>query len=144
MLSGWLVATRHSPRNLAHVRNRIPSRDFLLVCRQYLWWRPKQNLTFNVAAIHNDAISSMASIHCSYAVEMLLFFRYLQWSRGGDNLSLMTTHEQIQLSIWLVHIAPNSVAPESEGESPHSQQPATGPYPKPVHSTPTRQSQIQC
>jgi hypothetical protein len=30
----------------------------------------------------------------------------------------------------------NSVAPESEGSSPHSQQPANGPYPEPRESTP--------
>jgi hypothetical protein len=30
----------------------------------------------------------------------------------------------------------NSVAPEPEGSSPHSQQPANGPYPEPGESTP--------
>jgi hypothetical protein len=30
----------------------------------------------------------------------------------------------------------NSVAPEPEGSSPHSQQPASGPYPEPGESTP--------
>jgi hypothetical protein len=30
----------------------------------------------------------------------------------------------------------NSVAPEPEGSSPHSQQPANGPYPEPAESTP--------
>jgi hypothetical protein len=30
MLSGWLVATCHSLRNLADALYRIPSRDFLL------------------------------------------------------------------------------------------------------------------
>jgi hypothetical protein len=30
----------------------------------------------------------------------------------------------------------NSVAPEPEGPSPNSQQPATGPYPEPAESTP--------
>jgi hypothetical protein len=30
----------------------------------------------------------------------------------------------------------NSVAPEPEGSSPHSQQPANGPYPEPRESTP--------
>jgi hypothetical protein len=29
----------------------------------------------------------------------------------------------------------NSVAPETEGSSPHSQQPASGPYPEPTEST---------
>jgi hypothetical protein len=33
----------------------------------------------------------------------------------------------------------NSVAPEPEGSSPHSQQPANGPYPQPVESTPPPQ-----
>jgi hypothetical protein len=33
-------------------------------------------------------------------------------------------------------IVTNSVAPEPEGSSPHSQQPATGPYPEPDESTP--------
>jgi hypothetical protein len=36
MLSGWLVATRHLPRNVRMRVYRIPSRDFLLVCGQYL------------------------------------------------------------------------------------------------------------
>jgi hypothetical protein len=31
----------------------------------------------------------------------------------------------------------NSVAPEPEGSSPHSQQPASDPYPEPDESTPT-------
>jgi hypothetical protein len=35
----------------------------------------------------------------------------------------------------------NSVAQEREGSSPHSQQPATGPYPEPVESTPHSPSQ---
>jgi hypothetical protein len=30
----------------------------------------------------------------------------------------------------------NSVAPEPEGSSPHSQQPSNGPYPEPDESTP--------
>jgi hypothetical protein len=30
----------------------------------------------------------------------------------------------------------NSVVQEPEGRSPHSQQPATGPYPEPVESNP--------
>jgi hypothetical protein len=33
------------------------------------------------------------------------------------------------------------VAPEHEGSSPHSQQPATGPYPEPGESTPHTPSQ---
>jgi hypothetical protein len=35
----------------------------------------------------------------------------------------------------------NSVAPEPEGSSPHSQQPANGPYPEPGESTPPSPSQ---
>jgi hypothetical protein len=35
----------------------------------------------------------------------------------------------------------NSVAQEPEGSSPHSQQPATGPCPKPVESNPHPRSQ---
>jgi hypothetical protein len=36
----------------------------------------------------------------------------------------------------------NSVAQEPEGSSPHSQQPATGPYPEPVESNPHPQTNL--
>jgi hypothetical protein len=38
-------------------------------------------------------------------------------------------------------IKTNSVAQEPEGSSPHSKQPATGPYPEPVESNPHPPSQ---
>jgi hypothetical protein len=44
----------------------------------------------------------------------------------------------IILNFW---IKTNSVVQEPEGSSPHSQQPATGPYPKPVESNPRPSSQ---
>jgi hypothetical protein len=37
---------------------------------------------------------------------------------------------------------PISVAPEREGSSPHSQQPANGPYPEQVNPHPPRQSPL--
>jgi hypothetical protein len=37
---------------------------------------------------------------------------------------------------FLVTFITNSVAPEPEGSSPHSQQPANGPYPEPGEFTP--------
>jgi hypothetical protein len=36
MLSGWLVASRHSWRNLRMRMYRIHSRDFLVLCEQYM------------------------------------------------------------------------------------------------------------
>jgi hypothetical protein len=38
------------------------------------------------------------------------------------------------------YVLTNSVAQEPEGSSPHSQQPATGPYPVPVESNPHPQA----
>jgi hypothetical protein len=43
-------------------------------------------------------------------------------------------------SSWFASIT-NSVAQKPEGSSPHSQQPATGPYPEPVESNPHPPSQ---
>jgi hypothetical protein len=43
-------------------------------------------------------------------------------------------HLWLQLKLVLISIT-NSVAPESEGSSPYSQDPATGPYPEPTGST---------
>jgi hypothetical protein len=40
------------------------------------------------------------------------------------------------LIIELPNILTNSVAPEPEGSSPHSQEPANNPYPEPGESTP--------
>jgi hypothetical protein len=41
---------------------------------------------------------------------------------------------RVQRSLW--RQLTNSMAPEPEGSSPHSQQPANGPYPEPGESTP--------
>jgi hypothetical protein len=39
--------------------------------------------------------------------------------------------------LWLfLSLTTNSVVPEPEGSSPHSQQPANNPYPEPGESTP--------
>jgi hypothetical protein len=42
----------------------------------------------------------------------------------------------VTFSIEPNHVLTNSVAPEPEGSSPHSQQPANYPYPEPGESTP--------
>jgi hypothetical protein len=43
---------------------------------------------------------------------------------------------KLQTVDWLTNQLTNSVAPEPGGSSPHSQQPANGPYPEPAESTP--------
>jgi hypothetical protein len=45
-------------------------------------------------------------------------------------------YNNILLNVRPKFIIPNSVAQEPEGSSPHSQQPATGPYPESVESNP--------
>jgi hypothetical protein len=41
----------------------------------------------------------------------------------------------VNIPINYIHVT-HTVAPEPEGSSPHSQQPASGPYPEPAESTP--------
>jgi hypothetical protein len=48
----------------------------------------------------------------------------------------MSFPEIFQPEISISMTLTNSVAPEPEGSSPHSQQPANGPYPEPGESTP--------
>jgi hypothetical protein len=50
-------------------------------------------------------------------------------------MSLVICYDLISLTIS------NSVEPEAERSSPHSQQPATGPYPKPIETTQNPSSQ---
>jgi hypothetical protein len=49
---------------------------------------------------------------------------------------LHTYHSYYMLSLWKPVQQTNSLAPEPEGSSPHSQQPANDPYPEPGESTP--------
>jgi hypothetical protein len=51
---------------------------------------------------------------------------------GGGVLAIMVTVVMVVIIIELT----NPVAPESEGSSPHSQQPANDPYPESAESTP--------
>jgi hypothetical protein len=51
----------------------------------------------------------------------------------SPNYSIQESHAAARLIMVLLT---NSVAQESESSSPHSQQPATGPYPEPVESNP--------
>jgi hypothetical protein len=54
--------------------------------------------------------------------------------------SYWNSSNPIQHALCIAQLS-NSVAPKPEGSSPHSQQPATGPYPQPNESTPpSRQS----
>jgi hypothetical protein len=55
---------------------------------------------------------------------------------GADICTYYFDNETSAIEIDVAHAVTNCVAPEPEGSSPHSQQPANGPYPEPAESTP--------
>jgi hypothetical protein len=82
-------------------------------------------------------LSLISSAYLSFSFYICLFgISYPFFAAVFLCLVHTSLHFILNQCIRIYHIT-NSVAPEPEGSSPHSQQPATGPYPEPGESTST-------